>query len=198
MPNESADFQKAIPFVLREEVGPFPNGGYLSPAEAARRGDPGGETKWGISRRAHPDLDIAGLTEAQAIEIYFTAYWQPNCASLGWPLSFAHFDCCVNVGNEKFAADGTHVVHNNARKILQRACGVEDDGYIGPVTRAAIGRFHPADLAVKAINEREKFYRSRGPWADEFRRGWLLRTQRLLRAVLRELSPADLARVEVG
>ena len=28
--------------------------------------DPGGETKYGISKRAYPDLDIANLTEEDA------------------------------------------------------------------------------------------------------------------------------------
>ena len=34
--------------------------------EPAGTGDPGGETKWGISKRAYPDLDIANLTADQA------------------------------------------------------------------------------------------------------------------------------------
>ena len=39
------------------------------------RGDPGGTTKWGISQRAYPDLDIASLTREQAAAIYRTDYW---------------------------------------------------------------------------------------------------------------------------
>jgi lysozyme family protein len=37
--------------------------------------DPGGETKYGISKRAYPDLDIFNLTESQALEIYERDYW---------------------------------------------------------------------------------------------------------------------------
>ena len=37
--------------------------------------DPGGETKFGISKRAHPDLDIANLTRDQAGAVYRRDYW---------------------------------------------------------------------------------------------------------------------------
>jgi lysozyme family protein len=47
-------------------------GGYVNnPA------DPGGETKYGISKRAYPNIDIAKLTLDQALNIYYNAYWQP-------------------------------------------------------------------------------------------------------------------------
>jgi len=41
-------------------------------------GDPGGTTKWGISQRANPDLDIANLTREQAMEVYDRRYWSPR------------------------------------------------------------------------------------------------------------------------
>src|SRR5215475_4829486 len=37
--------------------------------------DPGGETKYGISKRAYPGVDIYNLTEAGALEIYERDYW---------------------------------------------------------------------------------------------------------------------------
>lgn len=37
--------------------------------------DAGGETNFGISKRAYPDLDIANLTIEQAKEIYKRDYW---------------------------------------------------------------------------------------------------------------------------
>lgn len=196
----SPDFLKAIDFVLREEVGPFAaTGGYISPDKAARIGDPGGETKWGIAKNTYPHLDIAMLTRDDAIAIYFRDYWLTTrtsntnhlsqCAALAWPLNFAHLDCTVNIGNRKMAQDGTPVWTGRANAILQRAVGVEDDGHIGPVTLAAIARMSPVDLALKAIAEREKYYRSRGAWADGFKKGWLARTARLLNAI----TPKDAA-----
>ena len=57
-------FETAVAFVLEQE------GGLSNLA-----GDSGGLTKFGISKNNHPDLDIAGLTQEQAIEIYRMDYW---------------------------------------------------------------------------------------------------------------------------
>jgi lysozyme family protein len=81
-------FQQAVEFVLARE------GGYANdPA------DLGGETNYGISKRAHPDLDIKNLTVEQAREIYRASYWIPaGCDgfSPGWALAI--FDTAVNCG----------------------------------------------------------------------------------------------------
>jgi lysozyme family protein len=39
--------------------------------------DPGGETNFGISKRAFPDFNIKSLTKEKAIEIYYEKYWLP-------------------------------------------------------------------------------------------------------------------------
>ena len=57
-------FDQAVAVVLAHE------GGYVNdPA------DRGGETRYGISKRAYPDLDIANLTVEQAKAIYATDFW---------------------------------------------------------------------------------------------------------------------------
>jgi len=60
------DFEVAVDFVLARE------GGYSNDSD-----DPGGETKYGISKRAHPNVDIANLTIEGAVSIYFHEYWKP-------------------------------------------------------------------------------------------------------------------------
>jgi hypothetical protein len=61
--------------------------------------DPGGVTKYGISQKAHPDLDIENLSKAQAVEIYRKLYWVPIGADALPPgLALAAFDCAVNQG----------------------------------------------------------------------------------------------------
>jgi len=61
--------------------------------------DPGGETKYGISKRAYPDVDIKSLTLAEATLIYKRDYWDKlNCDNLGKKLAIAAFDCAVNCG----------------------------------------------------------------------------------------------------
>ena len=52
-------FETAIAFVLNEE------GGYSNDPR-----DPGGETNFGISKRAHPQVDIKNLTLEEAESIY--------------------------------------------------------------------------------------------------------------------------------
>lgn len=59
--------------------------------------DAGGLTKYGISQRWHPEVDIANLTRAQAIEIYRNEYWANSGAALmPWPIDLIVFDCRVN------------------------------------------------------------------------------------------------------
>lgn len=108
-------FKKYIEKVLIHE------GGYVNDPT-----DNGGETKYGISKRAYPDLDIKNLTKEKAIEIYKRDYWDGNkCDLLPEGLNYAHFDTAINSGG------------NRAAKILQEAAGVVIDGIIGKKTLAA-------------------------------------------------------------
>lgn len=114
-------FLRAVKHVLRHE------GGFVdNPA------DPGGRTKYGISQRSYPDLDIESLTVDQATEIYWRDYWQ------GWMdliedevLALMVFDFAVNAGPPR------------AVRTLQEAANVAADGIVGPVTMAAVN--HPRD-----------------------------------------------------
>lgn len=85
------NFNKAIEFVLKWE------GGYSNnPA------DPGGETKFGISKRAYPNLNIASLTKEQAVAIYRKDYWEKcGCDRLEYPLDVIVFDTAVNCGVQR-------------------------------------------------------------------------------------------------
>jgi len=155
--------------------------------------DPGGETKYGISKRSYPALDIAALTEPGAIAIYFRDYWHEAglhksfCNRFAWPLNVVHFDCCVNVGNWKTTKAGAPLWHGRANMILQRALGTDDDGDIGPMTRSAVRLADPRELALDAIAQRQRYYDSLGAWADPYRGGWRNR----LRALLRYIEPAE-------
>lgn len=84
-------FDEAVAHILRFE------GGYVNdPA------DPGGETKYGISKRAYPQLDIKNLTVEDAKAIYYRDYWLPaGCDSLPTAAAFLVFDFAVNAGVER-------------------------------------------------------------------------------------------------
>lgn len=69
-------------------------GGYVNHPD-----DPGGETKYGISRRAYPSVDIKNLTEETAARIYKTDYWHPIASRVREPrLRLLAFDSAVNHG----------------------------------------------------------------------------------------------------
>jgi lysozyme family protein len=69
-------------------------GGYTNDPQ-----DPGGETKFGISKRAYPELDIANLTIDQAKAIYQRDYWDRcACDTMTWERALCVFDTAVNQG----------------------------------------------------------------------------------------------------
>lgn len=87
----SANFDRAFSIVVGVE------GGYTSDPL-----DPGGETKFGISKRAYPKVDIANLTLDQAKTIYQRDYWSAHgLDSLEWGKALLVFDCAVNGGNHQ-------------------------------------------------------------------------------------------------
>jgi lysozyme family protein len=85
----SADnFDKALDFVLKWEG-----------ADGQVTVDTGGTTKYGISSRAYPTLDIPNLTLEQAKLIYRQDYWdEAQCNSVSWPWDIILLDTSVNVG----------------------------------------------------------------------------------------------------
>jgi lysozyme family protein len=62
--------------------------------------DKGGATKYGISQRAYPSLDIRNLTEQQARDIYKRDYWDRICGDAIQSQLVAEniFDTAVNMG----------------------------------------------------------------------------------------------------
>lgn len=85
------NFDRCLAFVLKWE------GGYV-----CDKHDPGGETKYGISKRSHPDLDIKCLSMVEAKQIYFNEYWIPSgCDKHVWPMDLIMFDTAVNMGQKR-------------------------------------------------------------------------------------------------
>lgn len=88
-------FERAVAFVLQQEGGlstdPNDPGNYTGGRFVG--------TKYGISARSYPNLDIANLTLDEAKEIYQRDYWQASGADkLPWPLSLTVLDFAVNAG----------------------------------------------------------------------------------------------------
>lgn len=85
---EYSKFHETLKFTIPIE------GGYVNDPD-----DPGGETKWGISKRAYPNEDIPNLTPERAAEIYYKDYWLASGASnLAPPDCTVVFDTAVLCG----------------------------------------------------------------------------------------------------
>ncbi len=158
-------FLQAVTRVLANE------GGFASVA-----GDPGGETKYGISQREYPNLDIASLTQDGAIAIYFRDFWKAGrYGELPPAIAIKLFDLSVNMG----AAHATECLQG-----ALRACGIEvaQDGALGNGTVAAANRAGGAALLAALRAAAAGYYRAlaetTGLRAEErarFLEGWLNR-----------------------
>lgn len=130
----SERFQECVDCVLEHE------GGYVNdPA------DPGGETKFGISKRAFPNVDIGNLSRADAIRLYYEHYWRriKGDQIISNELALQIFDMAVNAGPAV------------ACKLVQEIVGTKQDGVIGAFTLAAMDRYP----SVAGMIERYKFLR---------------------------------------
>ncbi|KMM74174.1 N-acetylmuramidase [Xanthomonas sp. NCPPB 1128] len=171
-----ADFNAFFPTLLKHE------GGFVNDPV-----DPGGATNKGITLatfriyaksllQLEPTLDnLRALTDAQAVVIYKTCYWNAVHGDeiALQPLANILFDFQVNAGN-------------NAIKLLQRVLNAQtatlklpEEGKLGPATLAALKAADQRDLYARYKQGRRDYYQrlvaARPPLA-KFLKGWLART----------------------
>jgi hypothetical protein len=60
--------------------------------------DSGGETKYGIDKRSHPNVDIKNLTKEGAMQIYWQDWLRYGCDQWPWPKGEVLFNTYVNGG----------------------------------------------------------------------------------------------------
>lgn len=123
--------------------------------------DPGGETKFGISKRSYPSVNIADLTREDAKAIYRRDFWDP-LGDAHAAIKFQVFDFAVNAGMQ------------TAIRKLQSAIGVADDGHWGPRSAATLAAMYVPDVLMRFAAERLMFYSSLSSWAS-FGKGWTRR-----------------------
>lgn len=148
-------FERAIRFTLERE-GEWAD----NPA------DHGGRTRWGISSRAHPDVDLSALTRDGASQIYWERYWLPlRGNSLAWPVSLVLFDHAVHAGVPK------------AVRALQLLSGAKIDGVCGDETVRAARAMDPRKLTQALLIERAEALIHQGFTASQrtFLFGWMNR-----------------------
>jgi len=173
-------FDKAIAYTLRHE------GGHVFDPK-----DPGGETRFGISKRSYPKIDIKNLRLAEAVYLYRVDFWvRPKFNKITVPtIATKVFDLGVNTSPRR------------AAKMLQRAvnqvCGGEIpaqrrsswrqkmarlfkgttlavDGLIGPITIEAVALcpYHEALLIALKGEAYQHYIKQKKPL---YIAGWLTR-----------------------
>ena len=158
-------FNQAFEHIMKWE------GGYIND-----RYDRGGETKYGISKRQYPDVDIANLTRDQAKRIYERDYWNEMRLSLleGTKIMVEMFDFGVNAGPKR------------AIMAIQRSLKLIDfpvkiDGIIGNKTISAINfatKHYESALLMALKGYEFLHYKNivlRNPSQRRFIRGWMAR-----------------------
>jgi lysozyme family protein len=161
----SEKFKKAFNYMLKNE------GGYVNNST-----DPGGETKYGISQRSYPNLNIRQLSLKDAQKIYFCDYWlkgkfeqipDENVAS-------QLFDLSVNLGIR-----ATTIVLQRALRSV--GINVVEDGLLGSQTLSGVIFSKPSNLLAAIKSEAAGYYRliaAKNPQQQKFLNGWLNRAYR--------------------
>ena len=133
--------------------------------------DPGGTTKYGISQRAHKDVDIENLTHEKAVSIYNEHYVKPSkAATFPSELQEIYLDMVVNMG------------YSRAVKVVQQATNAKGaklvvDGKLGPKTLQAIKdkRLEAERLTAYRILYYSKLITKR-PTLEKYYFGWYRRS----------------------
>lgn len=175
-----SNFKVALKRVLKHE------GGYVNNPH-----DKGGETNYGVTIGTARQFGYTGsmrnIPMTVVEEIYKARFWDAlNCdeyaTKYGFAFAFQLFDAGVNHG----------ACH--AKRMLQRAVGVVDDGIIGKITKQAMNdKAHSLTDLFNA--ERIHFYTKISSF-NHFGRGWMKRMSDNLKFVaqdsqLNPISQAD-------
>jgi lysozyme family protein len=149
--------------------------------------DRGGPTKYGLSQKANPDLDIPNLTIEEAQKVYYERYWKLlNIDGIESELiKLEIFDTAVNCGVRQ------------AKLILQDALNFLGeslllDAKIGPQTIRAVHFWIKKDVAAlfKALNGFQFMCYAEIVEHDHsqrvFSRGWMQRIQQYRREIKEE------------
>ena len=153
-----AKFNRAIEKTLVNE------GGYIDDLN-----DKGGETNFGISKRAYPKVDIKKLTVDGAKAIYKRDYWDKVRADEIESQTVASelFDTSVNMGVR------------TASKLIQGCVGSHPDGFIGAKSLEAINATDEELLLLRfklAKVARYAYLTKKRPANKKYLLGWINRT----------------------
>ncbi len=146
-------------------------GGYVNDPR-----DPGGETRWGISQRNHPTLNVKTMTRDEAVATYRRLYWRPlHGDAMHKAVAFVLLDAAVNHGMRRAVA------------WLQKIVGTPEDGTVGVRTLAAVQAADPVAVVLAFHARRLAFYTDLDTFSS-FGRGWTRRMAQNLRYAAEDLA----------
>ena len=154
------NFDKSLQLLLKHE------GGFVN-----HERDPGGMTNLGVTKSVYEEWlgyevdkqDMMKLTPEDVAPIYLNNYWiKANCDELPSGLDYVVFDWAVNSGVSR------------SSKGIQKCCGAEPDGVIGPKTLQLILKQDTNFMIEKFKEVRQSFYEGLNHF-DAFGRGWTRR-----------------------
>lgn len=148
-------FYDALNFVLENE------GGYSN-----NPNDKGGKTRYGISQRAHPEVDIDKLTLIEAQNIYMREYWNGYYKLLSREMCIRLFDLGVNIGKNK----AVQLLQTTLNTYFDTNLAL--DGIFGHKTLQAVKNQNQTNLYSVFIFEASLYYKSLN---SPFFIGWLNR-----------------------
>ena len=137
--------------------------------------DPGGLTKWGISKRSHPDIDIENLTEEAAKTLYALGYWGGINGNLlaekSERVAIKVFDAGVNMGTVRAVRFLQEILNG----LLDEKVAV--DGRLGPRTLEAVSMVDEEELLDHYVIRLEMYYTKLDK--PKYIKGWLRRARAL-------------------
>lgn len=141
--------------------------------------DPGGHTKYGISKKQYPHLDIKSLTRKQASDIYYKDYYKAfRCDTYPEPLNKVLCDMYINTSPRRVnkhlqEAINVFISYKQAGPVRRY---LVTDGLIGSKTRLAVDAIVNANsaraLARELLFERVDLYTDLSRF-NRYGRGWV-------------------------
>jgi len=135
--------------------------------------DPGRETKFGLSQRYNPELDIKNITIPEAKEVYFFKFWD----------KYKYIEIRDHKVASKLLRMSAIAGPKSAHKLIQQAlmsCEVRVawDGVLGPKTFSAINTLNGSQLLPAMKSEIAGYLRTKialKPVKEKYRSGWMKR-----------------------
>lgn len=141
------------------------------------KNDKGGETKYGITKERARECGYKGsmkdLTKAMAQKIYEEKYYKARKLDKvkNDKVALSIFDFSVNAGRYGI---------KKAQEAVNKVCGKNVDGAVGPMTLKYLNEVNPAKFLTVYHNLQREYYKylvKSNPTQNDFLAGWLNRVK---------------------